>query len=62
VSNPEYQLPGYPVFETFFCYSNTRVIGSSSRVIRLSTQIFKFKLIFREVFLVCCFLFLFLHD
>ena len=56
VSNPEYRLPGYPVFEAFFCFSNTRVIGSSSRVIRLSTQVFKLKLIFRGFFFTLLFL------
>ncbi len=35
VSNADYRLPGYPGIGRFLKYSNTRVIGSSTRVVTL---------------------------
>ncbi len=47
---PSIDYPGTRYLKHFFCYSNTRVIGSSSWVIHLRTQLFKLKFILRDFF------------
>ncbi len=39
VSIANYWLPGYPGIGSFFQYSNTRVIGSSTRALKLNPNV-----------------------
>jgi hypothetical protein len=55
VSNADYRLPGYPGIGSFFQYSNTQVIGPSTRALKLKPNFkdilqFKYKVLIIIIF------------